>query len=132
MSDASTANAPLDLGTYRWKNRLLLVFTPSAQDASCRQQHSFLGQSGGLLNRDLVVASIYAHGDGQIGSKLISTAQSEALRDQFNVEPDGFTAILIGKDGGEKQRFSKPVAPQELFAIIDEMPMRQEEMKGDS
>ena len=37
--------------------------------------------------------------------------------------------ILIGKDGGEKQRWSEPVEPQEFFQIIDAMPMRQDEMK---
>lgn len=48
---------------------------------------------------------------------------------KYNVAPsDTFTLLLIGKDGGEKYRVGKPTAAQELFAIIDAMPMRQSEM----
>lgn len=121
------SSAPLDLGAYRWHNRLLLIFTPSPQEWSCRQQHSYLGDSHGLLDRDVLVATIYDDSAGQIGDRTISAAESKDLREQFNVDPEVFTAILIGKDGGEKRRFSEPVSAPELFAIIDAMPMRQEE-----
>ena len=39
----------------------------------------------------------------------------------------GLTVILIGKDGGEKGRWSQLVDPDEVFALIDAMPMRQRE-----
>jgi hypothetical protein len=125
-----TSGSSLDLDAYRWRNRLLLVFTPSPQHPTCRKQHSFLGQSGGLLQRDLLVATIYGQGQSVIGNSLIAPADVEALRARFAVAPDTFAAVLIGKDGGEKHRFDQPVAAQELFSLIDAMPMRQREMGG--
>lgn len=40
-----------------------------------------------------------------------------------------FEAILVGLDGGEKMRTTKPISTQDLFDNIDSMPMRQREMK---
>lgn len=42
----------------------------------------------------------------------------------------GFAVILIGKDGGIKQVWRDPVAPDDIFAVIDAMPMRQREAAG--
>lgn len=42
---------------------------------------------------------------------------------------DGFKVRLIGKDGGEKLSSTTPVTMPELFAVIDQMPMRQREME---
>jgi hypothetical protein len=35
----------------------------------------------------------------------------------------------VGKDGGEKLSSSKPLAAEKLFATIDAMPMRRDEMQ---
>ena len=40
-----------------------------------------------------------------------------------------FEVLLVGKDGTVKLRRAKPVAASEITALIDTMPMRQEEMK---
>ena len=40
-----------------------------------------------------------------------------------------FEVLLVGKDGTVKLRREKPVAASEITALIDTMPMRQEEMK---
>lgn len=42
---------------------------------------------------------------------------------------EDFQGWLIGKDGGVKHTFKKPVSPEELFKLVDSMPMRQQEMK---
>ena len=41
-----------------------------------------------------------------------------------------FTFILVGKDGGEKLRSDTVVSAEQLFSIIDAMPMRKDEMKN--
>ena len=53
-------------------------------------------------------------------------------RRRFDIAPTGFSALLIGKDGGEKFRSSQPVTLQKLNEIIDGMPMRQQEMHARS
>ncbi len=39
------------------------------------------------------------------------------------------TMVLVGKDGDEKARWNRVVNPQEIFDLIDSMPMRQSEMR---
>jgi hypothetical protein len=51
------------------------------------------------------------------------------LRKRLSVPSGRFTVILIGKDGGEKIRQGSSVDLKEIFAIIDAMPMRQQEMR---
>jgi hypothetical protein len=43
-----------------------------------------------------------------------------------------FEVILIGKDGGVKKRKTELMSTDGLFAIVDAMPMRQSEMKGNN
>ena len=38
-------------------------------------------------------------------------------------------AVLIGKDGGEKLAATHLLGPEDLFPLIDPMPMRQEDMR---
>ena len=48
-------------------------------------------------------------------------------------DDDGFKAVLVGKDGTAKQSYDAPVAAAAVFAAIDAMPMRQQEMdSGDA
>jgi len=42
---------------------------------------------------------------------------------------DDFAVIPVGKDGTVKLRKDRPVAPKDIFRLIDSMPMRQREMK---
>jgi len=54
---------------------------------------------------------------------------SDKIRKAFKVEASTFTLILVGLDGGEKLRQSDPIELHELFGIIDQMPMRKNEIK---
>jgi hypothetical protein len=45
-------------------------------------------------------------------------------------EEADFAVILIGRDGGEKARWSEPVAATEIWERIDAMPMRRAETEG--
>ena len=50
------------------------------------------------------------------------------LRQGF--QPGGFKLVLVGKDGGVKLEQDAVLAPEELFAVIDRMPMRRNEMRN--
>ncbi len=93
----------LDLEPYRWKNRILLQFGGSPPPLALPE---------GFVERDLVWLE----------------AKEEALRKRFRITKTPVW-ILIGKDGGEKARWTKPPKPEELFRKIDAMPMRQSEMR---
>lgn len=106
------------LDALKWRARPVLVFADDPANAAYRAQLALLRKArAGLEERDITV-----FGDAEPGS-------SEALRARLKVE--GFTLVLIGKDGGVKLRADSPVAPEDLFRTIDRMPMRQREMSGE-
>jgi len=120
----------IDLDTYRWRNRLLIVFADSRQDNEFRQQaEMWSGQERGVEGRDMVLMHLLLEEAGEIGSSQISPEAAAGLRRRTDVPAEGFCVLLIGKDGGVKLRSSKPVSPDEVFALIDAMPMRQAELK---
>lgn len=63
-----------------------------------------------------------------VGTVAATQPEAEALRKHFHIERNTFTLLLLGKDGGEKFRSTRPVPFERLRALVDAMPMRQQEM----
>jgi hypothetical protein len=100
-----------DLKHYQWKNRVLLLFAPAHDDARVKKQTALIeANRSGFEDRDLIAFLI---------------PEQSPLRDRFHIDGKTFTVILIGKDGTEKLRRSSIVDPEQLFRLIDSMPMRQ-------
>ena len=55
---------------------------------------------------------------------------ASALRARFGVANACFRAVLVGKDGGAKLSQSTPLYAARLFATIDAMTMRRDEMRN--
>ena len=121
---AQTAPGASLAGTVKaahWRQRVLLVCAPTATDAQLLKQRALLQPArAGLQERDLLVR--------ELPWNTLSEADRNYLR-QLGVKTDAFRVLLIGKDGGVKRRDTEPVAPAALFATIDGMPMRRQEMK---
>ncbi|SFO06815.1 DUF4174 domain-containing protein [Sphingomonas sp. OK281] len=103
----------------KWERRVLIVSAPTAGDATLAEQHRILaGWKANAAARDLSIVEI-------IGDEVHGASDSSAaLRRKYHL-PATFTAILIGKDGGEKLRGTKPFPAAALEATIDAMPMRK-------
>jgi hypothetical protein len=124
MSARATA-----LDRYRWEARLLLVFAPDADSALYRrQQERQLAAERGLNERDIVVICVIQDAVSTKG-KLAAPVSAVELRDACGVLPHEFRVVLIGKDGGVKLRQEEPISVADLFALIDSMPMRKQEMR---
>ena len=54
----------------------------------------------------------------------------ESSVENISLSSSEFRLILIGKDGGIKLN-SRKISLEEIFSLIDTMPMRQEEMLND-
>ena len=69
--------------------------------------------------------TLYRIGEDITTMKYIALDGFDALRPS-----DGrrFEAILVGLDGGVKERWDRYVTQEDLFAAIDAMPMRQSEL----
>jgi hypothetical protein len=122
-----------DLRAYQWKNRLLLIFAPSMESESYKEQAEMLrGHTEGILDRDLIVAEVFETETSRSGETILSFDSALRLREKLSVQPGRFQVLLIGKDGTIKLRSGQPVSISELFSLIDAMPMRQEEMRKKS
>jgi len=122
--------ADLDLDSLRWKNRVLVLFSPSESDVSFQMQKRDLASSAqGVLDRDLMVLEMMEQGQSRAGNQLLSEKSVQAVRKRLGVQAGTFQVLLIGKDGGVKLRSSEPVSMKDLFGLIDSMPMRQQEME---
>jgi hypothetical protein len=107
------------LDSHRWKSRVLVVLAGDGHDEALEKQRQlFRAMTAGATDRDLVL--VEGIGD---------TAAAQTLRRRFGIADGAFHAILVGKDGGEKLQSAAPLGPEELFPLIDSMPMRQDEMR---
>ena len=123
----------VDLMEYQWKNRLLLIFTPSRDGPGyLRLKEDLSRQEEEVIDRDLLVFYILESGETKLGNSLLSESTGDFLREKFSIKSGTFTVLLIGKDGGVKLRRETRVKLEEIFSLIDAMPMRQREMREKS
>ncbi len=118
----------IDLDTYTWKNRLLMIFSPSEEYPRYRDlTRELRDQHDEIIDRDLLIFRILERGESRLGDSPIDEASADLLRDRLSARAGQFLVVLIGKDGGEKLRQSDEVELEEIFSLIDSMPMRQRE-----
>ncbi len=127
LAMARPARAAPPLASWRWRSRLLLVFAPGPDNPDLLDQRRLLAtdQSGGAA-RDLVTIEIVRN-EAEIAGRADASLDSFRVRSEYSVPPERFTIILIGKDGGEKLRRTRPVSADMLFGLIDRMPMGRSE-----
>ncbi len=112
LAGAASAG-PLD--SYRQKARPVVVFGEEDNPDFQQQIAIFNRASVGFRERDIVLIPVSTRGGKQ------------DLRAAFRVEPEDFQVLLIGKDGGVKLRRRGIVQPDEIFRLVDSMPMRRRE-----
>jgi Domain of unknown function (DUF4174) len=113
--------------------RPLLVFAPDPRDKAFAAQQKMLDEyADEMMDRNLLYVPVLAqssHFSQPLDAPYVVLKQSEinALRDRFKVDPSQFLVVLVGKDGGEKFRTAKPISVLRLDALVDAMPMGQQE-----
>lgn len=96
--------------------RQLLLFADSETNPQLQQQLKYLREdANGLKERDIEMKIYYRTKNPELFTKRKIKA--------------AFTAILVGKDGGDKLTSNEALTLQKLYGIIDAMPMRRSEMK---
>jgi hypothetical protein len=118
------------LASLRDTARPLLIFAPTPGDPQLLiQLRRLQAASAAIAERDMVILALPYQSPSPTPAYLTATA-AQAARRRFHIAPDDFTVILLGKDGGEKLRSSKPLSLDKLRATIDAMPMRRQEMRS--
>ena len=124
-----------NLKDHTWENRILIVKTHDAQSSKYQKQlKEFDNSVKGLNDRKLIVYQIigsrymlkdYGNSNQEETGELSSNLTKEILNEAYD-----FEIILIGLDGGVKLQKTEVVLKEELFSIIDSMPMRKSELKN--
>lgn len=138
MSESDSSIATRLVDGWRWRNRLLVVRS-GIDSALARQATLVAGQESGWKERELRLVLLTTDGGlvvegfvdgGPVGETFARGVESE-LVDRYGLgsDHDGVSAVLVGKDGGVKARWSEPVDPSAVFDLVDAMPMRLREMK---
>jgi len=124
---------PLNISQFQWKNRLLFLFAPNRNHPLFEPLHkSLAARKSEAADRDLVVFEILESGPSSMNTEYLDTQAAQKLRDKFDVQRGRFAVILVGKDGGIKLNRQEHTPLKDIFALIDAMPMRREEMRQKS
>ncbi len=123
IANQKSAKAMEDITEFVWKKRIILVL---AQDDGGEYNMKFNEADYAINDRHIywfVITPERVHSNypGEISNRFARKAIDRYFQDKGN------SAILIGKDGGVKMR-QKTLFLQDLFDLIDTMPMRKQEM----
>lgn len=116
----SNPKSPKD---FVWKNRILII---QSIDSESTWFHEDLTQD--LEDRKLLIFEF--NGDHLVQTNSKEELETSKFLDRLqNSNQKVNQWVLIGLDGGLKNSGSDRPAPNEIFRIIDAMPMRQSEIK---
>jgi hypothetical protein len=115
--------------------RPVVVFAPGARNATLVAQQALLDDyADDMMDRNLLYVPVLADGGRSHFNPpldapyvLLDPTEMSSIRSRFKVSPSEFAVVLVGKDGGEKFRSTKPVSVLKLDALVDAMPMGAEE-----
>jgi len=120
----------VDIERFLWKKRLLLIFSPERADPLFNGLvNEISSRRGDVEDRDLVIFEILESGASKMNSSELEPQKAASFRERFEIPETSFTVILLGKDGGIKLKRKDHVRLEEIFRLIDAMPMRQDEMR---
>lgn len=115
------------------QNRVIYLFALSKNEPRLVQQLKFLGENlEGQAERDLVVTpTIFVMDKSREKDKTENASiEKHSIAYPFINIRNPFCLILVGKDGTEKLRSYEPLPIKKIFSLIDQMPMRLEEIKA--
>ncbi|XP_053166906.1 coiled-coil domain-containing protein 80 [Hemicordylus capensis] len=132
------------LSRFRWRRRLLVISAPNDEDWAYSQQLAALtGQACNFGLRHITVLKLLGLGD-EIGGVLelypINGSSSvdredipahlvKDIRNYFQISPEYFSMLLVGKDGNVKSWYPSPMWSMVIvYDLIDSMQLRRQEM----
>ena len=132
---AAKLDAGIDVGALAYalrdSERVLVVAEPGQLGPGASIQIGrLMAESAALAERDLRVVHLMGTQGGRLAGRTLTGDQIAGLRERWELPANAWTLAIVGKDGSVRARWSEPVAPEEVFARIDAMPMRRMEMKS--
>jgi Domain of unknown function (DUF4174) len=98
--------------------RRILIFAPDSANISFKNQNLiFEKENASCVERNIVIEN------------YIFTTHGNHIFSKYQVSNRDFTVLLIGKDGFVKLRSKEIVSASRIYAFVDAMPMRKDEMR---
>ncbi len=117
---------------HRWQNRLVLILVDSPEDSlALKQLKEFQDAEEELLEYKLKIYLVAPEKCQMVlPSSKSEKSNPKTAYDRYATPNVPFEVILIGLDGGIKMRKNKVVPRQEIYALIDGMPIRRAEKRS--
>lgn len=112
---------------YLWQNRVVVVFSPSTDDAKLKAfEADYRRYVQALTERDVVVWVIVDREKVKVDGRIKPNIPTPAFYEYFKTKPSDFVMILIGKDGEIKDQQTNRVPLKTWIKTIDAMPMQRD------
>jgi hypothetical protein len=127
---ATSANvSAYDLAQHEWRDRLLVYAASDGDDPELVELRARVAaQQAAILERHLRVFELRKD-SGSVDGRSLSADDVRNLRSAFDIDSDDRVLLLVGKDGGVKARGPLTTPLDDVYQLIDGMPMRQREMR---
>lgn len=113
---------------YKWHKRVLVVSAKDTSDADLvRLQNELAVAKSEFADRDLELVVLLDSGMSIAGHRQLTPMEIDKTRAGLDIQPGMPALRLIGKDGSVKLA-TESASLDEIFALIDTMPMRRNEV----
>ncbi|XP_078265349.1 coiled-coil domain-containing protein 80 [Rhinoraja longicauda] len=132
------------LARFRWRRRLFIISTPSDEEWAYQHQlYALNSQACNLGLRHLAVLKMMGvgtdvggvlelypiNGTTSVDREDLSQSLVKDIRDYFQVSPEYFSMLLVGKDGNVKSWYPTPMWNMAIvYDLVDSMQLRRQEM----
>ncbi|KAI4891294.1 hypothetical protein NFI96_023585 [Prochilodus magdalenae] len=133
------------LSRFRWRRRLLVISAPNDEEWAYQQQLYALSSQAcnlglrhisilKLVGTDMVdmggVLELYPiNGSATVDREGLSATLVKDIRNYFQISPEYFSMLLVGKDGNVKSWYPSPMWSMAIiYDLIDSMQLRRQEM----
>ncbi|XP_049582999.1 coiled-coil domain-containing protein 80 [Syngnathus scovelli] len=133
------------LSRFRWRRRLFIISTPNDEEWAYQQQLYGLGSQAcnlGLRHISILklvgtelsdmggVLELYPfNGSATVEREGLSATLVKDMRNYFQISPEYFSMLLVGKDGNVKSWYPSPMWSMAIiYDLVDSMQLRRQEM----
>ncbi|KAL6484965.1 hypothetical protein MHYP_G00070100 [Metynnis hypsauchen] len=133
------------LSRFRWRRRLFVISAPNDEEWAYQQQlYALSSQACNLGLRHISILKLVGTDMADMGGVLelypingSATVEREGLsatlvkdiRNYFQISPEYFSMLLVGKDGNVKSWYPSPMWSMAIiYDLIDSMQLRRQEM----
>ncbi|XP_053185255.1 coiled-coil domain-containing protein 80 isoform X2 [Scomber japonicus] len=133
------------LSRFRWRRRLFIISAPNDEEWAYQQQlYALNSQACNLGLRHIAILKLVGteiadmggvlelypiNGSATVEREGLSASLVKDMRNYFQVSPEYFSMLLVGKDGNVKSWYPSPMWSMAIiYDLVDSMQLRRQEM----